>query len=457
MLKTSNYNFTVDAEDGSLLLYNTRTGAFAAIEAGNAGAVKKLLTDPALNINDDLKGALKQNGFLVPAGTDELAQVKSRFEHFRNGDKSMTLTMLASENCNFRCPYCFIYDRRGISMAFWVYNAVLEMISRKITPDLSLAVNWFGGEPTLERENIIGFMGRLNEILRRYPGVKFRSSMVTNGYLLTGKTFKEYLASGIKKFQVTIDGAEDSHNKTRVLKNGAGTFKRIWANLEEIKESSGASDDFNVTVRVNFLKGQDDQVLGLMDLFKTTFRSDPRFTIYFRAVYNIETSREDINGIRDNIYGALEGANKQLDYYLLSAEKTGVLDNNLQVVAPVPSPIPGWCAAQRKNSWTVGADGLLFKCDTYVGEASKAGGKLMPGGGIERFNIVHEWDENIYDKENLKCFNCKFIPVCQGGCPRGRTERIAKGICYFNEDMIKKGMLATHAHNRNKHAVAAGV
>ena len=457
MLKTSNYNFTVDADDGSMLLYNTRSGAFAAIEPGNKSKVQELLVNPAANMGNDFRNALRQSGFLVPSDINELALVKHRFEHFRNGDKSMTLTMLASENCNFRCPYCFIYDRRGMGMASWVYEGVLEMIKQKINPDLSLAVNWFGGEPTLERENIIEFMAKLKIVLERYPGVKFRSSMVTNGYLLTGETFKEYLTSGIKKFQITIDGSEESHNKTRILKNGQGTFRRIWANLEEIKKMAGADDAFNVTIRVNFLKGQDEQVSSLIDLFKTTFQSDPRFTMYFRAVYNMETSREDINGISDNIYGPMEGASKQLDYYRLSAEKTGVLDNDLQVVALVPNPIPGWCAAQRKNSWTVGADGLLFKCDTYVGEVSKASGKLMPDGSVERFGVVHEWDENIYDKENLKCFNCKFIPVCQGGCPRGRAERIAKGICYFNEDMIKKGMLATHAHNRRKSSVGAGV
>lgn len=456
MTKTSKYNFTVEAEDGSLLLYNTRTGAFAAIEPDKKEAVLDLLRHTAAADKEGLASSLEQGGFLVPEEMNEIDQVKRRFNHFRTGTKSMTLTMLASENCNFRCPYCFIYDRRGMAMAPSVYEGVLQLIEKNITPGLNLTVNWFGGEPTLEYRNIILFMNRLNGLFARHPAAKFNSGMVTNGYLLTGGAFRDYLSSGIKKFQVTIDGVEESHNKTRVLRNGQGTFKRIWGNLKNIKENVKPEDDFKLLIRVNFLKGQDKQVSSLIDLFRETFKSDPRFTIYFRAVYNIQTSRDDISGINDSIYPPLAGVEKQLDYHLLSAEKTGSLHNNLQMAAPVPSPIPGWCAAQRANSWTVGADGLLFKCDTYSGDISKACGRLLPDGGMERFDVRHEWDENIYDRSGGKCVECRFLPVCQGGCPRGRAARLKQGICYFSEEIINKGMLATHAHHQKMTAVPKG-
>lgn len=452
MLKTSQYNFAVDADDGKLLLYNSRTGAFAVFESANTEVVKKALIEPNSESNNKIIDSLKQCGFLVPAAMNELEQIQNRFSRFRESAKTMTLTMLASENCNFRCPYCFIYDRRGMNMAPWVYDAVLKLIHKSAGTKFALSVNWFGGEPTLEYRNIISFMGRLNTLVKQYPGMTLFSSMVTNGYLLTAPAFKDYLNSGIKRFQVTIDGDEESHNRTRILKNGQGTFARIWANLKSIHDSVSPEADFRLQVRVNFLKGQDAQVSRLIDAFNETFHRDPRFVIYFRSVYDIKTSRNEIDAISEHLYEPIAGRDKQLDYYLQAAERTGALDNDLQLVAPVPSPISGWCSAQRLNAWTVGADGLLFKCDTYVGEESKASARLGRDGEIERFAVKHEWDENIYDNDNTKCFNCKFLPVCQGGCPRGRAVRMAQGICYFDEGMITKGMLATHAHNARKSA-----
>lgn len=449
MFKISDYNFTTEADDGKVLLYNTRTGAFVAISEDKKQAAYGLLENPASEADAELKKGFIDNGFIVKADFDELQQIKNRFTRFKNGKMSMVLTLLASEDCNFRCPYCFIYNRRGMGMKPWVYKAVLELIKKSIVPDFNLTIDWFGGEPTLERENILAFMGDINNLAKDCESMKFNSRMVTNGYLLTKEAFLAYLNSGVTFFQVTVDGTQHSHDKTRILKNGAGTFKRIWENLESIKTGVTDKHDFKMKIRVNFLEGQDKEVESLVDKFQSAFGGDSRFSIYFRPVYNIKTSREDISSINGSVYEADHGTSKQLDYHFLSAKKTGVLDNETQVISPVPNPISGWCAAERNNSWTVGADGLLFKCDTYVGDITKASGKLKEDGTMEAFGSSFEWDTSVYDAKTEKCMACGFLPVCQGGCSRGRARRLANGNCYFNERLIKKAMVETHRYYSN--------
>ncbi|MEK7721248.1 MAG: SPASM domain-containing protein, partial [Elusimicrobiota bacterium] len=285
-------------------------------------------------------------------------------------------------------------------------------------------------------------------------GIKFSSGIYTNGYLLSAPAFLEYLDSGITFFQVTLDGNRETHDKVRSLRVGGGTFDIIWKNLCSIRQAAGADERFAFKIRVNFMKDQDAQIQELLEEYEKVFGSDPRFSIYFRAVSNMDTSRDDIRPIKGGIYGIEDGLSKQVDYYLNAANKLGKLDTRSRITAPVPDPIGGWCSAQKKNSWIIGADGLVFKCDTLIGDASTACGRLLENGTIESFNKTCAWDENIYDAKESKCLSCKFLPVCQGGCPRDRQNRLSAGKCYYTEATIEKAMKETHLYYKSRAAAA---
>jgi len=449
MYRKSAYSIIVEAGDGHILLYNTRTGAFAALDPAMQRELEAVLENPQTDKGSNLRQGLIENGFLVREDFDELGQIRARNDQFRHARDRMGLTMLASENCNFRCPYCFIYDRRGFNMKPWVYEAALKMVRRSIVPDFKLTVDWFGGEPTLSRRDILSFMRSLNDMASENGIAKPRSRMVTNGYLLTPESFEEYVAHGITGFQVTIDGGPETHNKTRVLRDGRGTFDRIWRNLAGIHASAGEKD-FRVWIRANFLQGQDEAMNALMDRFQRTFDGDRRFSIYFRPVYNFATNRSDNQSIESSVCTLGQGMAKQMEYNMQAARKTGFLDNRSQVIAPTPDPIAGWCEAERENSWSVGADGLLFKCDTYAGNPEMASGRLRPDGTIERFDKTFEWDQSIYDSSNSKCLECKFLPICQGGCARGRITQMARSSCYYTETFIREAMLKTHEYHQKE-------
>jgi uncharacterized protein len=452
MIKPSKYNFQTRSEDGALLLYNARTGAFLAVRGEQALECETLLSGNTGKTSPAVAENLHKQGFLLDETINELEHVKKRFMDFTSNSKELRLTLLPSENCNFRCPYCFIYDRRGMSMKKEVYKAALAMVTGRLNSVQSLAINWFGGEPTLEKDNILAFMAEIRNLLRDRDDIKFSSGIYTNGYLLTGQAFLEYLRSGITFFQITLDGTEKTHDKVRSLRDGRGSFATIWKNLCEISKAAELGARFVFKVRVNFMKGQEEDIKRLTEDFKKVFGGDQRFSIYFRAVCSMETSRNDISPIANDIYGMEEGLAKQVAYYLDAANSLGSLDTKSRITAPIPDPIGGWCAAQKNNSWILGADGLVFKCDTLIGDASTAYGRLLENGAIESFNKTFAWDKDIYEDSNSRCISCKFLPVCQGGCPRDREARLAIGKCYYTEDTIAKAMVETHHFYINRRA-----
>lgn len=445
MFKVSYYNFKTFSEDGTFLIYNTRTGAFLGFNDNKTKEeALKILSLNTVNSNSSVIEALYKHGFLINDGFNEIEQIKQRYIKFVNNSKELHLTLLPSENCNFRCPYCFIYDRRGISMKEKVYKSVLSLINKRIKDINHLMIEWFGGEPTLEKSNILKFMGEIKDVLKKYPEVKFSSTMYTNGYLLTPESFFEYFNSGITFFQVTLDGNKKSHDKLRFLQNGQGTFDTIWKNICDIKKLADKNVKFNFRIRVNFIKGQDEDMRELVENYKEVFGSDNRFSIYFRMVSDMETSRNDVKSIACEIYDTEEGFSKQMEYQFYMYYKLGKIETKTRMISPLPDPIGGWCHAQKKNSYIIGADGLVFKCDTLIGDKSTAYGKLMSDGTIESFNKIFEWDKSIYDSNNSKCISCKFLPICQGGCPRYRKDIILSESCYYTEGLIEKAMKETH-------------
>lgn len=445
MLKASQYNFLIETADNQLLLYNSRTSAFAAVPMEFSGDIQYLLANPSRGTGKDeeIIGNLKAGGFLIKPDIDELGEIRKVYDDYKNGGKKIILTMLASEACNFNCPYCFTYDKRGLSMAPWVYDAALEYLQKSVNMESQIKINWFGGEPTLAHDNIISFSNRLNQLASERKLKKPLYTMVTNGYLMTVDKFESYIGAGINIFQITLDGPEAFHNKTRSLPDGRETFRTIWNNLVAIKSVKAK---FEMSIRVNFLTDMRQEIYALTDEFASVFGADERFGIYFRPVYNFETKRDDICAVQDDIYSLEDGVSLQMKYNLQAAEATGTLRTRFLLSNPVPHPIPGWCDTEKKNFWVIGADGLLFKCDSYIGTKGQAVARLTESGDVEYISGAYNWNKNIYeDEKNKKCLSCKLLPLCQGGCPRLRKE--GRMVCYLSEEHIKTALLKTHAFN----------
>src|SRR5215211_2329775 len=65
-------------------------------------------------------------------------------------NESLHLIVLPTEQCNFRCTYC--YEDFSIGrMSSEVIQGVKRLIDRRLPSLKSLSVSWFGGEPLLGR------------------------------------------------------------------------------------------------------------------------------------------------------------------------------------------------------------------------------------------------------------------------------------------------------------------
>ena len=107
--------------------------------------------------------------------------------------KPTLLTLIMTENCNFRCKYCFI-KFNAKSMSWGIIKNIPAWLNGE---GKSIKTIWFfGGEPTLEWDKIKWLINRL--------GKKYKYGITTNGYILTDEIIRY-----IKKYNIAINLSYD--------------------------------------------------------------------------------------------------------------------------------------------------------------------------------------------------------------------------------------------------------
>ncbi len=171
--------------------------------------------------------------------------------------------------CNLRCRYCYFFnpenritsDKELTSKEIFT---ILENIHRYGNGRVQkkVKVNFVGsGEPLLSWGEIEEALTKFHE---RYPTHELRFYMVTNGVLLTSD-----IIGGMIKFNLTpsisLDGPEFIHDANRIDKFGEGTFRRVIAGIELLREN-GLSIIINTTMTYDLLDHIEEYFDFIQDL-----------------------------------------------------------------------------------------------------------------------------------------------------------------------------------------------
>jgi uncharacterized protein len=161
----------------------------------------------------------------------------------------LELILLPTEKCNFRCTYCYEDYALG-RMPPSIIAGIKRLISNRSKKLKVLSISWFGGEPLLAK-NIVLDIGThaYNECKKN--NTQFIAGITTNGYMLEPALLHQLISINHLNFQITLDGDEEWHNKTRIQANSKPTFDRIWNNLLLFKD---IEQPFEVNLRLHVHK-----------------------------------------------------------------------------------------------------------------------------------------------------------------------------------------------------------
>lgn len=289
--------------------------------------------------------------------------------------------ILPTESCNFRCTYCYESFSAG-KMPKDIQRAVVSFLLRKIDSVDNLFLSWFGGEPLLAMNVIREISLPIIEKIHNFPDKAFIADITTNAYILTPTLFEELLSVGVNKFQITFDGPEIDHNKTRIQKNGKGTFETIWKNILMAKK---INKDFQILLRIHYHNENCQSIPGFKDVLLKAFGGDKRFKIFFRPI-------SKLGGKNDASFPVCSDE-EIADYNGLFNS----LPNENQYILTEENPI---CYASRPDSFVFRANGSLSKCTARLDCEANIVGNIDKNGNIQaNSEILTPWIEGFIQKD----------------------------------------------------------
>ncbi|MEV4068724.1 radical SAM protein [Nonomuraea fuscirosea] len=311
------------------------------------------------------------------------------------------LILFPTEQCNFRCTYC--YEDFAIGrMRPEVVEGVKNLIDRRRDDLAHLQISWFGGEPMLARPIVEDVAAHASEARRRRPGLGYDSDMTTNGYLLDDPAARRLAELGIRRFQVSLDGPAQHHDHTRVRADGQGTFERIWRNLSSIRDGSA---DVRVLLRVHLTPGNLAVMPEFLTRVRDTFLGDPRFLVFLKRVVRL-------GGPGDASMEVLDAEDARI-----AALEEIIRTDGRGASLFQPEEV---CYAARANSLMVRADGRLGKCTVGLSEPANTVGRLLPDGSLKVDNPrLRQWLQG-WESRDPELTACPYEAFTrQGTGPRG--------------------------------------
>lgn len=436
----SRYNVRATTDDGRLVLWNSYLGTMSVFEADKKSAIEGLLSQKGFEAEPTgVVQYLFKRGFLVKRGTDEYRRIQLGFgqQHYRTD--VLELILLASEDCNFRCQYCYEDFTRG-TMQPTVRTGVKRLVDRRLGGLKRLAVHWFGGEPLYGMEAIEELAPFFLAVARE-RSLRYRTNMTTNGYLLTSDVADKLLSWQINSFQITLDGGPEDHNRSRPTREGHGTFEQIFANLESLHRRS---DDFLVDLRVNFDRQNALHLTDLFDRLETDFSNDKRFRLRFRPVGKWGGP----NDADLAVCGVDEAVALELELKSEARKKGLQLSDEICQVSGMGAHV---CYAARPYNFIIGASGKVMKCTVDLDKQDRnVVGQLSEDGDIKLdFDKFALWTEPAFEGDP-KCHKCVVLPVCQGVyCPLVRIESAVSPCSPLRMNAKKEMLQAVQHHGEN--------
>ena len=399
-MKFSKYNLIIKRGDMKIL-FNTLSGEIYSLDSTLESAVKNKNLDL---LNAQTKEHFLRSHIILDDNYDEDRVYKHLYNKQKYQARSLTVTILLTWACNFKCVYCYEGGGEALSDTMTAETAekVIDFIINSATSKgvQSLHIVLFGGEPLLNIN--IGFYILNN--LKKFctdAGKDFSSSMVSNGSLLTEDILDKLTEFQCRSIQITLDGVEETHNMRRISKNGKPTLHQIVENLLLL-------DKYYLRIaciiRINVDKSNISDVEPLMRELRQR---------------GIQHSKIDFGIVRAETEACQDYESNCFDDCEL-----GSLLNQLWRIAEKYqfSRYPGlyrrfcYCGLYCDNSYTISPRGELYKCWEMVGDPKHRIGNIGSNGSVDNVSFAYYDWMTIDPLDNDDCRNCVYLPLCGGGC-----------------------------------------
>ena len=414
-MKISKYTFFFNIDGKEYYTYNTLSNSLLEIDEESYSIFQNHKTGiqelSSEKVDKELWDVLCENNILTDSDEDDYLKYKAIIMRQRSQRASMHLTLAPTMDCCFRCHYCFEKYKEKKYMTPEIMDQIIKYVTSY--PELkNIKITWFGGEPLMAVPQIEEFYDKFRDIWQE----PFISNIITTGYHIDKESIRVMQKVGISSVQITLDGMKETHNKVKHLPSGEDVFERILSNIELLNDSA---PEINITIRVNLTLENKEEYIPLHKLCLTRFYGRSNITI--SPAFVLDRGTGDICRSNNNIFfGHIERSK-----FILNLAKNGINS----VFVRYPEPFFNECAIRNEMAIAFDPEGYAYKCWEVIGNKEYAIGKLNDDGILTDINQTI-LNRQLYGADTFDdpiCSQCKYLPICNGGCPIQRIENKFEG------------------------------
>ncbi|MCJ8347304.1 radical SAM protein [bacterium] len=295
------------------------------------------------------------------------------------------INFLITMKCNLRCEVCHAHDALVKSDS---QDLKLDQVISFVKQCSAFSPDWHfsGGEPFARKD--------LPEIINEIHHLKMKSSLVSNGLLITPKLLNQFKPKALSAIVFSVLGDEKGHDK-EVLKQGA--FHKL---LENIKLFASYQKDCKIFLNLILTPSLIENISGLFDVLQDLPIAGIKFTHL-----NYLTSPEILQ------YEQYASEHHFVNHKAYSYRNDFSMDDylkKLQAIDFSKSPFPYQFAPdlkpQEMKNWYNQDFQSPRKChfiwySTFLypdGEIKSCQFLQEPMGNIKDLNITEIWNSNKY-------------------------------------------------------------
>ena len=422
-MKLSFYNtFIPIQEEAKYLIYNSVSNAllvcdwelgerlFDAYESNRkvksqelARGQRKLLLENGVLLKDEVNEEQVLRDIISDVHDKQIKQ-----------NSTFAITMNPTNLCNMGCVYCFEGVKiKGMEIK-WDEDLIAKLneIFDENHALKTLQVTWFGGEPLLKPAFIDKVSNLFIEFCKKRR-LNYHAVIITNGTLLTREVWEMLVRNKIFRIQVSLDGAQTTHDRRRPLLGGKGTYSKILENLKSLPE------EMALNIRIHGDKAVVQSLSQLLDdLESIGIWPQKAHRVGFTMVFKFAAKGGYVED-RELYFEQKEFYEELLKFRTLQYTKYNhwAQENKVKfakVKARYPAPSISYCpTASNPNSIVIDDEGFVHKCWETVNNKSE---RLQT---IAEFNPAEQKYEkwHLFEKfDDPYCHSCKFFPICEENC-----------------------------------------
>lgn len=415
-MKISNYTLLFDIENKEFFTYNTLSNALIEIDEETYSQLRRLQSDKTefdCSLFDaELYKVLSDNNILTENEKDDFLLYKSIIWRQRQQNNSMHLTIAPTMDCCFKCHYCFERYKAKEHMSETVMNSIVKYVTS--FKDLaSLKLTWFGGEPLMAPYEIEAFDKKLKKEFSK----TITSNIITTGFHINTEIIKILKNAGITSAQITLDGKKETHNKIKFVNDCDDVFEKFMRNVELLNDTA---PDIEVVFRVNLTKENAGEYVDLYNYLMSRFKG--RKNIAASPAFVMDRGASNLQSVDKSIFFN----HKERSEYILN------LTNKYHLDSPFiryPKPFFYECAIRNNLAISFDAERNAYKCWELIGNKEYMIGQINDNVQLTNINPKNLNRQNFGADplDSPQCIRCKFLPICNGGCPIQRIENEFEG------------------------------